>query len=52
MIFVLDIIVLLNRLDLYVDINGVWKMIGCRFKYYSIVKDENGRVIELERVYD
>ena len=27
-------------------------MTGCRPKYYSIVKDENGRVAELQRVHD
>lgn len=50
--FVLDITALPNRSDLYADTNGAWKMTGCRPKYYSIVKDENGRVTELERVHD
>ena len=50
--FVLDIVALPNRSDLYADENGAWKMTGCRHKYYSIVKDESGRVAELERVHD
>ena len=50
--FALDISTLGNRSDLYADENGAWKMTGCRPKYYSIVKDENGRVAELERVHD
>ena len=28
----------------------VWRMTGCKTKYYTIDRDENGRVIELERV--
>ena len=50
--FVVDISRLENRSDLYADENGAWKMTGCRPKYYSIDKDENGRVAELERVHD
>ena len=50
--FVLDISTLGNRSDLYADENRAWKMTGCRPKYYSIVKDENGRVAELERGHD
>ncbi|CAH3126511.1 unnamed protein product [Porites lobata] len=42
--FVLDISALGNRADLYADENGVWKMTGCRPKYYTIDRDENGRV--------
>ena len=49
--FVLNISALANRSDLCADENGVWKMTGCRPKYYSIVKDENGRVVEMERVH-
>ena len=48
--FVLDISALGNRADLYADENGVWKMTGCRPKYYTIDRDENGRVVEMERV--
>ena len=50
--FILIISALPNRSDLHADENGVWKMTGCRPKYYSIVKDENGRVVEMERVHD
>ena len=34
--FVLDISALGNKADLYADENGVWKMTGCRSKYYTI----------------
>lgn len=32
--------------------DGAWKMTDCRPKYYSIVKDEDWSVAELERVQD
>lgn len=50
--FVLDIRAWANTSELYADENGAWKMTGCRPKHYTIVKDEDGRVAELERVQD
>ncbi|CAH3119630.1 unnamed protein product [Porites lobata] len=48
--FVLDIDALQHRKDLYSDENGSWAMTGCKAKFYTIIRDEEGKVTELEKV--
>lgn len=48
--FVLNIDALQHRKDLYSDENGSWVMTGCKAKLYTIIRDEEGKVAELEKV--
>ena len=48
--FVLNIDALQHRKDLYSDENGSWVMTGCKAKFYTIIRDEEGKVAELEKV--
>lgn len=38
------------RKDLFLDDNGLWVMIGCKVKFYIIIRDNGGKVVELEKV--
>lgn len=49
-IFVLNIDAMQHRKDLYSDENGSWVMTGCKAKFYTITRDEEGKVAELEKV--
>lgn len=48
--FVLNIDALQHRKDLYSDENGSWVMTGCKAEFYTITRDEEGKVAELEKV--
>lgn len=48
--FVLSLDALEHRKDLFSDDNGSWNMTGCKAKFYTIIKDEEGKVVELEKV--
>ena len=48
--FILNLGALGSRKDLYSDDNGSWVMTGCKTKFYIAVKDEEGKVVELEKV--
>ena len=48
--FILNLGALGNRKDLYSDDNGSWVMTGCKSKFYIVVKNEEDKVVELEKV--
>ena len=48
--FVLSADTLENRKDLFSDENGSWTMTGCKAKLYSIERDGDGKVVELDKV--
>ena len=48
--FILNLGELEKRKDLYSDDNGSWVMTCCKTKFYIVVKDEEGKVVELEKV--
>lgn len=48
--FVLNIDALQHRKELYSDENGSRVMTGCKAKFYTIIRDEEGKVAELEKV--
>ena len=35
---------------MFSDENGSWTMTGCKAKFYSIERDENGKLVELDQV--
>lgn len=39
-----------KRKDLFSDENGSWTMTGCKAKFYSIERNEDGKVVELDKV--
>ena len=48
--FVLSLDTLEHRKDLFSDENGSWVMTGCKAKFYTIIRDEGGKVAELEKL--
>lgn len=48
--FVLCSDALEHRKDLFSDDNGSWVMTGCKAKFYTIIRDNGGKVVELEKV--
>lgn len=47
--FALCLYALEHRKDLFLDDNGSWVMTGCKAKFYTIIKDNGGEVVELEK---
>lgn len=48
--FVLCLDTLEHRKDLFSDDNGSWDTTGCKAKFYTIIRDDGGKVVELEKV--
>ena len=48
--FILNLGELEKRKDLYSDDNGSWVMTCCKTKFYIVDEDEEGKVVELEKV--
>ena len=48
--FVLSLDTLEHRKDLFSDENGSWVMTGCKAKFYTIIRDEGGKVAELKKL--
>ena len=48
--FILCLDTLEHRKDLFSAYNGSWVMTGCKAKFYTIIRGDGGKVVELEKV--
>ena len=48
--FIVNIDGLKHRKDENSDVNAAWVLTGCKRKFYTVVKDDDGKIVELEKV--